>query len=302
MSSHLFGGEPDGYAIVPASSYGISTAARIMESFLKKGDQIVVMDEEFPSVVLPLQRTARETETKIVTVPTPDDGNWTQAILSKLNPKVKLVAISTCHWTNGAAIDLLEIRNACDSINSCLLLDATQTLGAMPFSMDKVKPDFLVASGYKWLLCPYGFGVLYVDKKWRNQRPLEETWLARENAEDFAGLVNYSQTYRNGARRFDVGETCTPTILPGVIAAFEQLKKWQIENIAATILETNRIIGNKLEPLGFNLIAEDDRCPHILGALIPENYRGNLVNELKNNSVYISQRGNSHSVCASFAY
>jgi selenocysteine lyase/cysteine desulfurase len=91
--------------------------------------------------------------------------------------------------------------------------DATQTLAAMPFSIENVQPDFLVAAGYKWLLCPYGFSLLYVSERWRNARPLEETWLARDNAENFAALVKYSDTYIPGARKFDVGEKCTATIL-----------------------------------------------------------------------------------------
>jgi len=71
-----------------------------------------------------------------------------------------------------------------------------------------------VAAGYKWLLGPYGFGLLYVSEQWREARPLEETWLARKNAMDFTALVKYSDTYMPGARRFDVGEKCTATIRP----------------------------------------------------------------------------------------
>ncbi len=104
------------------------------------------------------------------------------------------------------------------------MVDATQSLGAMPFSVDQIKPDFLVAAGYKWLLCPYGFSLMFVAEKWRDSRPLEESWQARENAEDFASLVNYSGKYMAGARRFDVGEKCTPTILPGCNCSFGTVK------------------------------------------------------------------------------
>jgi hypothetical protein len=87
-----------------------------------------------------------------------------------------------------------------------LVVDASQSLGAAPFSIAQIKPDFLVAAAYKWLLCPYGFAVLYVSEQWRSARPLEESWLVRERAEDFANLIRYSDTYMLGARRFDGGE------------------------------------------------------------------------------------------------
>ena len=217
LSSAVFGGDADGYAVVPAASYGLSTAARAVEPHLQSGDRILVIAEEFPSNVLPWKRTAQEAGAVLETVPYPEDGDWTRAILGRIETGVKVVAVSTCHWTNGAFIDLRPIGKACRDVNAVLVVDATQSLGAMPFPLDEVKPDFLVAAGYKWLLCPYGFSLLYVSEPWRSARPLEETWLARLNAEDFTALVKYSDTYMPGARRFDVGEKCSATILPGAI-------------------------------------------------------------------------------------
>ncbi len=175
-------------------------------------------------------------------MPTPDDGNWTSAILDRITPGVKVVSVSTCHWTNGAVIDLALIGKACRGINAVLVIDATQTLMAMPFSIKDIQPDFLVSAGYKWMLCPYGFSLLYVSERWRDSRPLEEVWLARDNAENFAGLADYSDVYLSGARRFDVGEKCTPTILPGAIAALEQIKTWGVENISESLSNINKQI------------------------------------------------------------
>ena len=76
---------------------------------------------------------------------------------------------------NGAYIDLHAISKACRAAGSIQVLDATQTLGAMPFHVRDIRPDFLVAAGYKRLLCPYGFALLYVSERWRDARPLEET-------------------------------------------------------------------------------------------------------------------------------
>ncbi len=293
LSSDIFDGDSDGFAIIPAASYGISTAARAIEPHLQTGDKILLMAEEFPSNVLPWRRTTHETGSKIITVPTPEDGNWTNSILNCISGDVKVVAISTCHWTNGTYIDLLQISKACHDNNSYLVIDATQTLGAMPCSIKKIQPDFLVAAGYKWLLCPYGFSLLYVSERWRNARPLEETWLAREKAENFAALINYQDTYMPGARRFEVGEKCTPTILPGAIAALEQIKEWGVENISNSLRIINKKIAFHLEQLDFFLLEESLRCSHMFGSILPNHYKGNLVAELLGRKIYISQRGNA---------
>lgn len=293
LSAEIFGGDADGYAVIPAASYGLSTAARAVEPHLIAGDQILLIAEDFPSVVLPWRRIAREADALLVTVTTPEDGNWTRAILENIGAGIKVVALSSCHWTNGAYIDQPLIGQACRQTGAVLVVDATQTLGAMPFPITEIRPDFLVAAGYKWLLCPYGFGLLYVSPRWRNARPLEETWLARDNAEDFTALVKYSDTYMRGARHFEVGEKCTATILPGAVATLEQIKLWGVENIAASLAAINAKIALRLAQLGCRLPADNQRCPHMFGARLPETYRGDLVAGLKSRNIYISQRGNS---------
>ena len=54
-----------------------------------------------------------------------------------------------------------------------LVLDLTQSLGAMTFELDQIRPDFAVAAAYKWLLGPYSTGLLYVDPRHHRGEPLE---------------------------------------------------------------------------------------------------------------------------------
>jgi selenocysteine lyase/cysteine desulfurase len=293
LAASVFGGDVDGYAVVPAASYGLSAAARAIEPQLKSGDRIVVLDEEFPSNVLPWQRVAQETGAVMMTVPTPEDGDWTSPTLAFIAQGARVAALPNCHWTNGTRLDLVAIGKACRAAGATLVLDNTQSLGAMPFDMAAVQPDFVVAAGYKWLLCPYGFGLMYVAPGWRDARPLEESWQARTNAADFTALVNYGDTYMPGARRFDVGEKCTPTQLPGAIAALEQLQAWGVAEVARSLAEINSRIQARLEALGFKLPPPAQRCPHMFGARLPERFTGDFVGALRAHKVFVSQRGSS---------
>jgi selenocysteine lyase/cysteine desulfurase len=292
LASVLFGGDADGYAVVPAASYGLSAAARAMQPTLRVGDRIVVLDEEFPSNVLPWRRVATETGAVVATVPRPRDDDWTTAVLAILAQGARVAAVSPCHWTNGARLDLVAIGRACRAAGTALVIDASQALGAIAFDMAAVRPDFLVAAGYKWLLCPYGVGLMYVDAAWREAPPLEETWLARANAADFTALVDYSDTYMPGARRFDVGEKCT-ALLPGAIAALEQLQAWGVDNIARVLGQINSRIASRLEALGFTLPPRAHRSPHIVGGRLPQGLTRDFVGSLRAQRVFISQRGSS---------
>lgn len=294
LAADLFGGDVNGYAIIPSVSYGMSTAARALETQLGRGDNVLIIAEEFPSTVLTWRRIVQITGASLRVVPTPDAGSdWTTAILNHIDADTKVVSISTCHWTNGAHIDVAAIGRACRDAKCALVIDATQSLGAVPLSMIEVQPDFLIAAGYKWLLCPYGASLLYVGQQWRNARPLEEHWQARENAEDFTALTKYSDTYMPGARRFDVGEKGSRNILPGSIAALEQIKAWGIDNVAASLAITNAKIIDCLVDLGFDIPPADQRSPHMFGARLPSTFQGNLVAELKQCDIYISQRGDA---------
>jgi selenocysteine lyase/cysteine desulfurase len=291
LCARLFGGDADGYAVIPAASYGVSTAARAIEPTLRPGDRIIVLDEEFPSNVLPWRRVARETGASVVTVATPADHDWTSAVLDEVGRGAAVVALCQCHWTNGTTVDLARVGAACGALGATLVLDATQSLGAVPLDLERVRPDFVVAAGYKWLLAPYGFGVMYVAPAWRGARPLEESWLAREGASDFAALAQYADAYRPGARRFDVGETCATTVLPGAIAALEQLEAWGLDNVTAALAETTGRIAGLLAARGFRLPPPQHRAAHLLGALLPDGFAGDCVGALRAHGVFASQRG-----------
>jgi selenocysteine lyase/cysteine desulfurase len=288
LAAGALGGEPDGYAVVPSASYGISTAARAIEPRLRPGDEIVIWAEEFPSAFLPWQRVGRETGARLVVVPPGDD--WTSAFLAHITSRTKVVALGACHWTNGSTVNVEAVADAARRVGAAVVLDLTQSLGAMPLAFDRIQPDFVAASGYKWLLFPYGVSLLYVGPRWREARALEESWITRDNARDFAGLVTYSDGYLPGARRFEVGETAT-ALLPGAIAALEQLTLWSVPAIAERLSAINARIANRLAALGFDLPPAGRRAPHMFGAKLPAGFEGDLVGALRERNIFIAQRG-----------
>lgn len=293
LCSDLFGQDPDNYALVPSVSYGMNAAARIIEPKLRKGDQILLIDEDFPSNVLTWRRVCKEVGSSIVTVIKNENDDWTSVILDRIDAKVKVVSVSSCHWTNGEFIDLELIGKKCREVGSFFIVDATQTLGANEHSIKKINPDFLIAAAYKWMLCPYGLALLYVSNRWYNSRPLEESWLARDNAHNFSEIANYSDNYMPGARRFDMGEVGMPTLLPGSIVAMEQIKRWGISNISKTLGGINNKISSELTKYGFDVISEQRRVSHILGVKIPKGRDKDYVSQLRSKNIYISQRGSS---------
>ena len=203
---------------MPAASYGLAVAAANLRC--APGARILLLAEQFPSNVYTWRELAKQRGGEVLTIARPPDDDWTGAVLAALDERVAIAALPHCHWTDGGLLDLVAIGRRCREVGSALVLDVTQSLGALPLDLAAVAPDFLVCPGYKWLLGPYSQGYLYVAPQHRDGRPLEHNWIAREGSEDFARLIDYRERYQPGARRFDVGERSNFALLPvGIVGA-----------------------------------------------------------------------------------
>ena len=293
LAARALGGNSECFAVIPSASYGTSTVARIFEEKLGRGDEIIVLEKAFPSNYLPWQKLGQVTGAELVVVEAPRDFNWTQAVLDQITSRTKLVAIPNCHWTNGALLDLVAISEATRTVEACLSLELTQSLGALPVDIDQVRPDFVIAAGYKWMLFPYGLSLFYVDPRWHQGRPLEETWLGREGAEVFEKPLDCAAAYQAGARRFEMGQKSIPSLLPGALVALRQLGDWGVTNIADSLAVINDRIADVLEARGWTPIPKQYRSPHLLGAVSEEGVPEDFVEKLAAQNIYLSCRGES---------
>jgi len=276
-------------ALVPAVSYGIATAARVLP--FGRGEAVLLLEGEYPSNFYMWDRLARERGGSLVRVERPADGDWTAAVLGRLDGSVRIASLPHCYWADGGALDLVRIAAACRSRGTALVLDLTQSWGAMPIDIAAIDPDFAVAAGYKWLLSPYGSGLMYVAPRHHAGRPIEENWAGRAGAEKFAELVPYKDAYQPGARRFDVGEKSNFTAIAQMVAALEQLNEWQVPRIAERLQRLTRALVERASEAGLTPGAAPMQAPHIVGFELTQDAPGDLVERLAADDVHVSRRG-----------
>jgi selenocysteine lyase/cysteine desulfurase len=291
LFAELLGTDAEAIAIVPAASYGLAVAARNLP--LAAGERVLVLAEQFPSNVFTWRELAKERGGDVLTIARPPDGDWTTAVLAQLDERVRVAALPHCHWIDGGLLDLALIGERCREVGSALVIDATQSLGALPFDLERVRPDYLVCPGYKWLLGPYSLGYLYVAPQHRDGRPLEQNWIAREASEDFARLIDYAERYQPGARRFDVGERSNFALLPVSIVGLEQLLSWGVPAIAETLAARSAAIARRAAALGLTSMPESRRAGHYLGLGFPRGLPAGLPERLAQERVHVSLRGAS---------
>jgi len=277
-------------AICPAASYGLATAAQNLK--ISKGEDIVILADQFPSNVYAWQDLAAKTGAKVRTVGG-EDSNMplSDQLLEAIDENTALIACGNVRWTDGAQINLEAVGRRARDVGAALVVDLSQSCGAMQFDVQAVKPDFLVCVGYKWLLGPYGMGFMYVDPKYHAGAPLEQNWIARKGSTDFTALTDYQNAYGPGASRFDMGERSNFALLPALEAAIDLILDWGVDRVEATLAAMNATLCDKLGSIGLTALTETERGPHYVGAALPKHTPPDLTKRLATRNIFVSQRG-----------
>ena len=287
LFARLIGSAADDVAIVPSVSYAMATAMANVP--VAAGQRIVTLAEDFPSGILASRALAQRAEARVVSVARPAQGGWSDSILEAIDRDTALVVAPHTHWACGTLIDVEAIGRRCRSVGAALVLDTTQSTGALPLDLAAVDPDYLVATSYKWLLGPYSLGFLYVAPRHQQGRPLEEAWIVRRNAHDFRSLSDYEEGFAPGARRFDMGERANFALLPVAGAAIGQLLGWGVGNVAETLGAVTGSIEARLSERG--VTAEPGRAPHFLSVRFPDGLPQGIEERLAAADVHVSLRG-----------
>jgi len=279
----------DDIALIASVSYGISIAAANIP--VSKGQQIVVMDEEYPSNYYAWRELSKASGAEVLTVKK-GEVSWTEALLESISSSTAIVAIANCHWTNGAMVDLVQISEKTRSVGAALVIDASQAMGVYPIDVEAIQPDFLVSVGYKWLLGPYGLGYLYASPKWQKEgRPIEYSWRSKSGSENFAALVNYRDEYQPGARRFDTGELPGFIHAPMSIEALKQLNAWGVPAIQFVLAGLTREVARQASSMGLSFPAGAEQAGHMIGINLPGGIPEALKEELNKEKIYVGYRG-----------
>jgi selenocysteine lyase/cysteine desulfurase len=296
------GAEASRVAIVPSVSYALATVAENLAPIVERGQRIVLAHEQFPSNVYAWRRLADEEGLDVVTLRPPEEldrraAGWSERLVDAIGPGTAVVALPHVHWADGTRFDLVAIGERARQVGAALVLDVTQSLGALPLPFAEIRPDALVAAGYKWLLGPYGIGMAWYGERFDGGRPLEENWIARRGSRDFSGLVDYEDHHAPGAVRYDVGERSNPVLLPMMIAALEQVLAWTPERIQATtaaLTAGGTGFVERARELGCRVEGPEGRGHHLFGVRLPEGTdRQRLQEELTRRQISVSLRGDA---------
>ena len=245
--ARLLNCQPDEVSLVGPTSLSLSLVAAGLN--FRLGDNILIYHDDYPSNVYPWMALA-EKGVKVRLLNTRGLGAIrTVDVMGQVDEDTRLVALASAHFISGQRLEYAAIGKFLHERNILFCLDAIQTLGAFPTTVEYV--DFLAADAHKWLLGPCGSGLLYV--KADLQPKLNPPVYGWHNVRNPNFIAQAAIEYRAGAAKFEPG-THNLIGLVGLLAALELALELGVENIAAELTRKRAWFLPALQAKGYQIL------------------------------------------------
>jgi len=291
-AAKLIGADPMDVALISSVGYGVATAGKVLS--IPRGSRVLVLENDHTSPVLEWMTRSEQGGFTVEPVKQPADADWTTAVLEAIERKgaapLALVSIASVHWSDCGAIDMPKIAAATKKVGAALLVDATHDAGVRKIDVKTLDPDFLIFPTYKWVLGPYGRAFMYVAKRRQNGVPLEQTSPARKQVSAEDTIYFRDTSYKDDARRYDMGERDHFVSLEMAAIGMEMMARWGNDAIVERLSMITGKLADGLGNLGVRLPDTRVRAPHILCVSFPRGMAEDLPKKLAADNIYAAPR------------
>ena len=284
-------------AIVPSVSYGMSNIANNLKP--KPNGRVILAEGQFPSHYYTWSNFAEANQQKLQIVKSNPIlkswiKKWNDDILAAIDEDVIAVCLGHCHWADGSLFNLKEIRAKCKTTNTYLIIDGTQSVGAMPLNLKEIPFDALIVGGYKWLMGHYGLGCAYYSEAFNDGIPIEDNWINKKDSSNFERLVDYTNEFEPGAARYSVGEQSSFCLVPMLMAGINQILDWGVENVYKYDSSLQQRLSENLSGSNYDLPILGESSGHLTGIRIGSDMDMTAIKKkLLENKIYVSYRADA---------
>jgi selenocysteine lyase/cysteine desulfurase len=245
-AARLVGAHIERVAFIQNTSHGISLIANGQD--WREGDNVIVPEMEFPSNYLAwLNLADRGVELRRLRLVerrvTPEELRRT------IDSRTRVVALSHVQFFNGFRVDLPAIADVVHDHEAMLVVDGTQSVGAVPIDVEAMGIDALVVSAHKWMLGPLGIGFMALsDEMFSRTHVTQIGWLSVNSPFAF----NRELDFPNDATRFEPGTENSAGIF-GLAQRIREIETYTVERIEQRILGLNERLAELARRQGFDV-------------------------------------------------
>jgi cysteine desulfurase / selenocysteine lyase len=250
LAAQLLHCQPEEVAFVGPTSLALSLIASGLK--YRSGDNILIYFDDYPSNVYPWMALA-EQGVEVRMMNTRGLGAIGSIdVIRQVDQNTRLVALASCHFISGHRIDVDAIGKFLRERGILFCLDAIQTLGAFPTTVQYV--DLLAADAHKWLLGPCGAGLMYVRREVQTQLTPQIYGWHNVRCPDY--VAQEKITFRNDARKYEAG-THNLLGVVGLMAAMKMLLEIGLGDIARELRRKRAWLVPALQGKGYSVLNAD---------------------------------------------
>ena len=161
-----FGCDPEELAITRNASESMATLILGIE--LKRGDEVIVTDQNYPRMLSTWDQRARRDGivVKRVSFPVPlaSPDAFVERIGRAITPATRVIEFPHITNLSGQILPVRDVARMARERGIPVFVDGAHSFAHFPFTRDGLDCDFYATSLHKWLLAPIGTGLLYVRK------------------------------------------------------------------------------------------------------------------------------------------
>lgn len=295
LAAKLVGATARGVAYVQNTSHGLSLVALGLD--WRPGDNLVVCNQEFPSNYLCW--TQLEQQGVEVRRITSADGRLTpDQVQQAMDNRTRLVSVSHVQFFSGFRVDVAALGALCSKTSALLVVDGTQSVGAVGIDVQAAGIDVLVVSAHKWLMGPRGIGfAVFSDKALERITPRVIGWLSVNDPFEFKRTLDFLPD----ARRFEPG-TPNGSGIFGLAERLAQIDELGMAWIESRVLDLNQQVCASAARHGLRPVYDFERGSRSGIALLKKDGRSvaELLATLNANRIFASVRNGAIRVASHY--
>ena len=285
--ARLINAKPSDIAVASSATEQLASLAWAIMP--KSGSTILTPDIVFPTTIYPFSRVARHTGAKVEFVAGENGYVDPQMVLEKIDGKTSVVCLSHVEFGSGQKYDLKQFADLCHAHGALLIVDGTQSAGAVAVDIPGSGVDAFVCGGYKWLCGPFGASVMYVAP--HLQSTLDPGLVGFRSNRDIWKLDVEYQDYPDSAQRFEFS-TMAYGCAHGLAESIAYLNRLGVENIMAHNLLLADRVTEGLQECGAEVFSPQakEKKTSIVSARFPNIDSKIIVEKLGAVNIVISPR------------
>ena len=249
-AARIIGADADEIALVRGNNDAMNIIASMLD--WRRGDNVILNDMEYAGGVLPWMRQVGPRGIEVKCVKSDQGAVSPDAIEDAIDDRTRVISICHVHTANGYRNELKELGRIASDHGVHLVVNASQSLGAMELDVENMNIDFLTCSAYKWAIAPPGTGLMYVRREHVEKYEPPFVGISQEVRSQTSPNFNYHEydprELSDTARKFEYGGHQMATAIIGLVESLKYLDLIGVGEIAkrdAMLLE--HLIGQLRE-------------------------------------------------------